>query len=225
MADLGGRPILEHVVRRVGTCQRADEVWVATTERPEDDVLVALAERLGAGVFRGSESDVLARYVGAAKAAKAEACVRVTADCPLIDPEIVDRVIDSFLKAPGGIDYASNRLKPSFPRGLDTEVFTVEALGIAHLEAATSFDRSHVTTFLYRHPQRFRLLGVENDEDLSAWRWTVDEPDDLRFVREVVAALGPDEGVGFREVRDLLRQRPELLSINAHVVQKRIEEG
>jgi spore coat polysaccharide biosynthesis protein SpsF (cytidylyltransferase family) len=225
LADLGGRPLLEHVIRRVALSVLTDEVWVATTERKDDDILAALARETGASVFRGAESDVLGRYAGTAKAASADVCVRVTADCPLIDAEIVDRVIDAFLDAPAGADYASNRLKPGFPRGLDTEVFTVEALGIADREATLPFDRSHVTTYLYRHPERFRLLDVENDEDLSSWRWTVDEADDLRFVRAVIAALGPGERAGFREIRALLRRRPELLSINAHVIQKRIEDG
>jgi spore coat polysaccharide biosynthesis protein SpsF len=225
VADLAGRPILERVVRRTSRATRVNAVCIATTEGPEDDKLADLGAQLGVQVFRGSENDVLSRYVGAAEAARADVCVRITADCPLIDPDVIDRVISAFLDEPGEPDYASNRLRQTFPRGLDTEVFSLAALKVADREATASFERAHVTVFLYRHPERFHILGIEHTEDLSVWRWTVDESDDLRFVREVYAALGPDDAFGLPEIRDLLLQRPELPLINMHVRQKEIAEG
>lgn len=225
MADLAGRPVLERVVNRTRRATLLDAVCVATTQRHEDDVVASLATELGVAVFRGSEADVLSRYVGAAKATGADTCVRVTADCPLIDPTIIDLVIQSFRDAQGGADYASNRLRATYPRGLDTEVFSSWALREADREAVEPFDRTHVTTFLYRTPGRFRLVGVENEENLSAWRWTLDEPDDLCFVREVYDALGPRDDFGAEDVKRLLLERPELAIINFHVRQKIIEEG
>ena len=225
LADVAGRPILERVVKRVSRAGSIDEVCVATTRSPDDDVVADLAPRIGATAFRGSADDVLSRYAGAAAATAADVCVRVTADCPLIDPGVIDRVVGVFLDSRDPVDYVSNTQARTFPRGLDVEVFGVGALTRAAAEATLPFERAHVTAFMYRNPAAFRILQVEQAEDRSAWRWTVDEPADLEFVRAVYAALGPDDDFGFDEVEALLLERPELARINDHVRQKALEEG
>lgn len=222
LMDIGGHTMLARVVRRLRRCASLDVVVVATSGLPADDAVAREADRLGAAVWRGSEDDVLDRYRGAAAAAAADVVVRVTADCPLIDPALVDHVVERFLAA--GPDYASSSLERSFPRGLDVEVFSRGALEIAAREAREDFERVHVTPFLYRRPQRFRLLSVTADEDHGDLRWTVDSSADLELVRRIYRYLGDDDGFGWRDALRVVDEHPELREINRHVRQKELEE-
>lgn len=222
LRDLAGEPMLARVVSRTRRARLLDEVVVATTTETADDAIVALCRRLDVAVARGSVEDVLSRYRDAAVAHRADAIVRITSDCPLIDPEVIDHVVERFGAA--RVDYASNGLVPSYPRGLDTEVMTMESLERAFWEASELYERVHVTPYLYRHPDRFRLLGVTADEDLSALRWTVDTPEDLRLVSELYSRLGGHDRFGWREALALVRADPGLSSINGHVRQKQVEE-
>lgn len=223
MRELCGRTVLAHVIERV-QASRLDGVVVATTALPRDDVIAGAAERAGADVFRGSEDDVLDRYFQAATRFDADPVVRITSDCPLIDPSVVRQIVDRFRlmrnsdKKP---DYLSNTLERTYPIGLDTEVFTYTALHRAWREAQKSHEREHVTPFIYQHPSLFRIAQFKNDKDLSELRWTLDTPEDFEFIREVYAALWrPDEIFQTAAVLALLEQRPELQRINAHVKQR-----
>jgi len=223
LMDIAGQPMLAHVVERSLRARTLDGLVIATTKNPVDEAIVTEARRLGVPAFRGSEEDVLDRYYRAAKEHDASVIVRITADCPLIDPTVVDFVVEAFRKT--SPDYASNILERTFPQGLDTEVVKLEALERAWREASKAYQRAHVTPYIYEHPERFRLYSVRNAEDLSSHRWTVDTKEDLEFVREVYSRLGSGGRFGWRDVLDLIRHEPELESINRHVRQKTLEEG
>jgi spore coat polysaccharide biosynthesis protein SpsF len=214
LLPLAGTPMVAHVLRRTMLLPGVDEVAAAVPEGTDDDPLAALAKAVGARVVRGPEDDVLARYDLAAAAADAEAVVRVTADCPLWSPAVGSRVLASFV----GCDYSSNTQPRTFPRGLDTEVFTREVLRVAHREARDTVDREHVTPYIYRHPERFSTRNVSDSVDRSELRWTVDTPDDMAFARAVYQALGPS--FEMHDVLALLAERPALGTLNSWVIQK-----
>jgi spore coat polysaccharide biosynthesis protein SpsF len=222
LAEIHGRPMLWRVVERARRAESLDETIVATTTQPADDAIVALCREQGVGCFRGSEADVLDRYHRAAAQYRAEVVVRITSDCPLIDPCIVDQVVHSFVK--GGFDYASNGLVRSYPRGLDVEVMTFAALQRAHAGARQAYQRAHVTPYLYENPQQFRLLSVTADRDYSAYRWTVDTPEDMALVRAVYDHLAGEVG-SFDQVVRLMEREPELAEMNGSVPQKALQEG
>jgi spore coat polysaccharide biosynthesis protein SpsF (cytidylyltransferase family) len=216
MADVAGAPMLSHVVRRAGAIPGIEQVAIATTPQPADRAIVDFANGHGIPVFVGSEDDVLDRFYQAARHSGATVVVRVTPDCPLLDPTVSGLVLERFLRD-GTLDYVSNTQPPSFPDGLDTEVFTFQALEIAWKKAVLKSEREHVTPYLWKHPDLFRTACVRHGEDLSALRWTVDEPRDLEFVRKVHDHLGTDRCFGMEDVLDLLRRHPELSATNAGV--------
>ena len=163
---------------------------------------------------------MLARFAGAAAQTGADAIVRITADCPLIDPGVIDEVVAAFRTGQPGLDYASNVLpRRTFPRGLDTEVFTREALGICERVATDASSREHVTPFIYRHPERFRLHGIEADADYSEHRWTVDTPEDFELIEKIYRALGDSE-FSWKDVLHLVAKNPGWSEINRHIAQK-----
>ncbi len=217
LMDLAGKPMAAHVLERAGRIPGVAEVVLATSLNREDD---ALAERFGSSyrVHRGPAEDVLERFLGAAQASRADAVVRVTADCPMLCPSISGRVV-ALLQA-GGCDYVSNILHRTYPRGLDTECLTREALERAGREGTLPHHREHVTTYVWGSPQLFRLAGVIDGLDHSAWRWTVDTGPDLLLARELHQALTP--GFDYPELLALLARRPQLAAINADVEQKPI---
>jgi spore coat polysaccharide biosynthesis protein SpsF len=223
LRDLGGRTMLARVVRRVRRAALTGSVVVATTTEPEDAPIVEECRRLSVACFRGSPHDVLHRYHQAALAHRADAVVRVTADCPLIDPQVTDQVIRAFLNERP--DYASNVLKRTYPRGLDTEVIGAGALARAEKEARRPYERVHVTPYIYRQPESFRLLAVTGGGDHSGSRWTVDSAEDLRFVQAVYQRLDGDDSFSWHEVRRLLAAEPHLTDMNRHVRQKQLVEG
>ncbi|MFH1919933.1 MAG: glycosyltransferase family protein [Planctomycetota bacterium] len=223
LLDLAGRTMLARVVRRVGRAALIDEVIVATADAPSDDAIVEECRRLRVTCFRGSEHDVLDRFHRAAIAHRADVVVRITADCPLIDPEVTDRVIRAFLDERP--DYASNILRRTYPRGLDTEVMTAAALVRASREAGEAYQRTHVTPYLYQHPKSFRLLSVAGVEDLSAHRWTVDSPRDLQFARAVYQRMVGDDAFSWHDVCRLVAEEPTLADLNRDVRQKALVEG
>ena len=188
LADVEGRPLLARVVERARRAARLVDVVVATTTHVEDDAVEALCGALGVRCVRGSERDVLDRYRQAARAAGAAQVARITADCPLLDPAVVDRVIATY--EAGEYEYVSNVEPPTWPDGLDVEVLSRETLERVWRMATLPSEREHVTLHVRSHRDRFRVANVENDVDLSALRWTVDESTDLAFVRRVYARLG-----------------------------------
>lgn len=220
LMDICGQTMLARVARRVQRANTLDAVIVATTIESQDDAIVEEAVRLGVSVFRGSEEDVLDRYYQAATTYALDAVVRITSDCPLIDAELIDEVIQHFLQAQPRCDYAANTLERTYPRGLDVEVVWLDTLACAWREAKEPYQRVHVTAFIREHPERFRLLSVVGGGQCGELRWTVDTADDLYFVREVYSRLNNAEYPGWREVLAVLEANPGLMKINAHVRQK-----
>ena len=184
------------------------------------------ARNCGAVVFRGSETDVLRRYFDAASLHAAQCVVRITSDCPLLDPELVGRMLALFQSSRADarpIDYMSNGLERTFPRGLDAEVFTFDALAVAHRTAREPYEREHVTPFLYEHPEYFRIESFKGERDLSAHRWTLDTPADLALLGAIFRELGrPGHRIATDEVLALMARRPALAAINADVRQKEL---
>ncbi len=223
LKDICGQTMLARVVRRTRAATQLDEVVVATTLRPADEAIVDECQRLDVPVFCGSEEDVLDRYYQAAKTYQAETVARITSDCPLIDPGVIDEVLRAFLAQP--CDYASNVFDRTFPRGLDTEVMSLEALGRAWHEAKEPYQRVHVTPYLWQNPQLFRFASVKAEVDHSQQRWTVDTAQDLEFVRQVYARLSDRDVFSWREVLALIEREPQLAEMNRHIRQKALEEG
>jgi spore coat polysaccharide biosynthesis protein SpsF len=222
MADILGRPMLERVLVRVGRAVSPSEVVVATSTGREDDPIEALCARLDVPCSRGSAEDVLDRFHQAAAERQADTVVRITADCPLIDPELVDETVRAFQQASPEVDFACNRLPwdRTYPIGTDTEVCSRQALDAAWREADQPNQREHVMPYFYENPERFRVLHVRSeDSSLGKMRWTVDEADDLAFVREIYARFGRDDFT-WRDVIDLLRREPGLARINVDVPHK-----
>jgi spore coat polysaccharide biosynthesis protein SpsF len=197
LADLDGRPMLRFLLDRLDRLA-VDEVVVATSTEARDDAVAEIAQAAGRPVVRGSEADVLDRFVSALDAYPADHVVRITADCPLTDPALVERVVARHIDA--GADFTANTMPRTYPKGLDVEVARAEALRAAHARATTREEREHVMPFLYRNPETFRLANVRNDEPLGRERWTVDTADDLEFVRAVCARLHGQPDFGWRDV-------------------------
>lgn len=217
------RPLLEYLIERLKRVDLADEVVIATTDNGSEKPIVDLCEHLSVPCFRGSEEDVLARYYTAAMTFKAELVVRVTSDCPIIDPKVIDRVIRFYLEHRREYDYVSNVLVRSYPRGMDTEVFPLTVLEAAFHESTDQLSREHVTPFIYRHPERFRLGHVTYREDQSRHRWTVDTPEDFELVRRIIEALYPHHpAYDLEDVLELLSAHPEWSLVNAHIEQKEL---
>lgn len=221
MADLAGQPMLVRVVDRVSQARTLDDVVVATTRRPEDDAIVKMCLERKYPFFRGSEEDVLDRYYRAASISGVGVVVRITSDCPLIEPDIIDRIINEFLQC-SDADYASNTLKRTFPRGLDVEVFSFNALKRAWEEDKNQAWREHVTRYIQHHPDIFSVHNVTSDADYSHMRWTVDTNEDLAFVRRIYDYFQTDT-FHWTEVLGLLSAHPDWLEINRHIRQKSIK--
>lgn len=221
LMDLEGETVLARVVNRLRRTRLIDELLVATTDRPADDAIIEECRSLSVPVSRGDQDDVLDRYFRAAQTGRAEVVVRVTSDCPLIDPEITDKTIAAFLEERP--DYASNALVRTYPRGLDTEVMSMAALGLAWQQARKPYERQHVTPYIYEHPTEFKLLAVTEDADYSSYRWTVDAPEDLELVRAIYARLKDNPMFGWRDVLDLLGREPALADLNRLVMQKTLQ--
>jgi len=215
-----GRPLLWWHLTRLQRARQVDAVIVATTEAPGSDPIAEIAASLGIPVHRGSEQDVLARFAGAAADMGAATIVRVTSDCPLIDPELVDRVIEEYLAHRPGTDYTSLDVE-RYPRGFDTEIFSRAALDAAMREAADPFEHEHVTPFIWRRPERFGFRQLSTAETIGHYRLCVDEADDLALVTRIIETLAPAQpDFGWRDCVALLEADPALPAINAHIQQR-----
>ncbi len=218
--DLAGRSMLERVIDRLERASSLSRIVVATTVEPRDDLLAEYVQAHDWMVYRGSELDVLDRYHGAARQVEADVIVRITSDCPLIDPEIIDALVQWYLRLEDEWAYVSNtQPKRTYPRGLDAEVFGCQALEIAWQEERDLSGREHVTPYLYRHPERFHVHNMILDHDLSHHRWTVDTPEDLALMRKLYNQFG-SRRFGWRDVLQLLDEHPDWAAMNAHVMQK-----
>ncbi len=244
LLDIAGKPMLQHVIERTQRARTLDSVTVATSADPADDPIAAFAAAMGVPCTRGALHDVLDRYYQAAKTHQADAVVRITADCPVIEPVLIDETTKLITDYSSLItDFAANRLPPpftrTFPIGLDVEACTFAALERAWKESTETFHREHVMPFLYEgvtltpdtphvargtSPRGFRIAQIHHSPDTGSLRWTVDTPDDLVFIREIFARLGRDNHFDWADVLTLVREHPELAQINAQVRHKSMRE-
>lgn len=222
LADLEGRPAIARVVERLGRAGSVDDMVLATTTNPADDALARWAAGEGLAVFRGSEDDVLGRVVGAHRRMDSDLVVEMTGDCVLTDPEVVDLAVDTFLA--NDVDVVTTTQKPSFPVGIDAQVFRADALAEVAATVQDPAVREHVSLHFYEHPERYRVLHLQapprwRDPTL---RLVLDYPEDLKLLREIYAQLLPRRGPGFGldEVMALVRAHPALRDINAHRTEK-----
>ena len=221
LKPLGGMPLLWHTFHRLKRVPVIDEIVLATSDLELDDPLADFAKEERIPCFRGSEEDVLERYYRAADEFEADVIIRITGDCPFIDPEITRRTIKLFLN--NNLDYSSNILERTFPRGTDTEVFSLEALERAYHEGVRPEDREHVTYYIRTHPEKFKLKGIRNHKDLSYIRHCVDVEQDYLFAKALFFHLAV-YNIFFTtsDIERVLRKFPWLMEINRGVQQKKV---
>lgn len=216
-----GKPLLAYQIERLRRVELLDELVVATTVNETDQPIISLCESLGIPHFRGPEEDVLARFYGAAMAFNAEVVVRITSDCPVIDPRVINKVIHFYNNHRLLYDYVSNVLDRSFPRGMDTEVFTAKVLSEAFFEAKADYEREHVTPFIYNNTERYKLANVSYESNQSRHRWTVDTIEDFELIKRIIEALyNQNPNFSMEDILELLKCHPDWFLINSHVEQK-----
>ena len=213
LMTIQGKPLICHDLDQVSKSRLIKKIIVATTTEKKDDVLAEEVEKYGYDVFRGSENDVLDRYYWCAKKFGIDVIVRVTADCPLIDPEVVDTVISRFLEEPD-CAYCSNVQPPTYPDGLDVEVMPFSAVERAWKEAKLASEREHVTPYIWKNASRFNVVNVTNDKDLNWFRLTVDEKEDFILVEKIYEKI-KQRPILLHDVMELFRKEPDLLMINS----------
>ena len=217
LTEICGKPLLQHIIERIQHCEFIDDIVVATTENKEDYAIIKLSDKLGVKSFTGSENDVLDRFYQCAKKFDADIVVRVTADDPFKDPDVIDRAVKELI-SDKGLDYVSNTIKPTYPEGIDIEVITLKALERAWKEADKKSEREHVTPYIWNNPEIFRVSNFENDINLSNLRWTLDTPQDLEFTRDIYKRLYSADSIFFmNDILELLRKEPWLASINTGI--------
>lgn len=221
LMPIAGRPLLSYQMERLRRVTQADRIVIATTTNTSDDCIVNFCTAEGIDYTRGSEFDVLSRYFEASTRFKASTIVRVTSDCPLIDPQVINSAIKVYIENADNCDYVSNMIEPSWPYGMAVEVFSLQTLAEAHDEATEDAEREHVTPFIYWRPGRYRIKSLTMQPDLSHHRWTVDTPEDFELVRRILETLYPhNEYFEMADVLALLAEHPNWETINRHVVQK-----
>ena len=217
LLDLEGATVLERVCERVNKSHMVQQVMVATTTNPDDRAIIKLCDQRGISSFCGSENDVLDRYYRAAQKVLAGHIVRITADCPLMDPLVIDKIVTAHLQT--GSDYTSNTLKDTYPDGEDVEVMTFACLQKNWEQAEFNSEREHVTSYVKKHPEIFKLTSIACEEDLSENRWTMDNAEDYVFLKAVYKALFPrNPCFGMRDVLDLIKDQPRLKRINQGII-------
>ncbi len=221
LMEVLNKPLLEIQMERLMKSKHADQIIVATTTNEDDQPIIKLCNKLGIECFRGSENDVLARYYLAAKKFMVDVIVRITSDCPLIDPVVVDKVIDYYKTNYPRYDYVSNCLERTYPRGMDTEVISYVALEKAFIEASALTDREHVTTFIRMNPRYFRLANIRYQRDYSCHRWTVDTKEDFELIKLIIETIFPRTRLfTLEDCIKLIELHPEWSKINMHIKQK-----
>lgn len=213
-----GKSLLEHLIERVKSSKLVNRIILATTIKEQDRAIVEIAKKNGLLFYRGSENDVLDRFYRTSIAFNAKIIVRVTPDCPILDPRVMDLVISNYID--GDYDYVSNTINPTYPDGLDVEVFSFKALKKAWADARLASEREHVTAYIVKHPELFRILNVRRiGIDLSHMRWTVDTQYDLDFIRKIFSLFQKEEHLFFMEdVLKALEENPDLMKINKKTI-------
>jgi spore coat polysaccharide biosynthesis protein SpsF len=223
MKKILNKTLLEYQIERVKKCKTIDQIIIATTSRKNDNQIIEFCRKFSVSYYRGSEEDVLARYFEAATFYESDVIVRLTSDCPVLDPQIIDKVVNCYLQNKNRVDYVSNTLERTYPRGMDTEVMSYEALKNAFLNAKEQRFREHVTAYIYNHPQIFNVLNVEDNRDQSSYRLTVDTEEDLQLITNIIQSLylsNPE--FKMEDIIHLLKENQEWLKINAHIEQKKV---
>lgn len=217
LIEIESRPLLEHVINRIRRSKTIDEIIIATTTKLEDNAIVHLAEKLQIKVFRGSSMNVLDRFYQAANKFDGKVIVRVTADDPFKDPKVIDEIVNYFFSHPE-LDYVSNSIEPTYPIGIDVEVFLYQALKTAWKYAKCSRDREHVTTYIWGNPELFNVCNYKYREQLSNLRWTIDTMEDLQMAREIYKKLYVEGKIFYMDdILRLLRKYPHISDINTCV--------
>ncbi|QXM05176.1 cytidylyltransferase domain-containing protein [Crassaminicella indica] len=226
MKDLFGKTVLDHVITRVKQSEYIDEIVIATTTLKRDNIIVEEAKKCGVKYFRGSEDDVLSRYYYAAKENNADIVVRITSDCPLIDPIVVDEIVKFYIEndyeivSNAGVDLSQR----TYPRGLDTEVFSFEVLENAFKNAKEKYQREHVTPYIYENSKK--IYYYKNDIDYSKYRWTLDTKEDFELIREIYKYFYRGEHDFYSDqILNLMKKEPELVKINENIEQKKIKSN
>lgn len=217
-----GKPLLEYMIERLRLSQAASIIVVATTDSPQDEPIVNFAKKQNVEFFRGSETDVLDRYYQTSLHFPAETIVRVTADCPLLDPQVVDDAVRMYQQNYPAYDYVSNTLQRKFPRGMDVEVFSLNSLREAAKNARLPGEREHVTPYIYGNTDRFNIGQLLYETDESQYRWCVDTPEDFNLVSKIIEDLYPkDPHFTLKDILNLIRKHPDWSALNAHIEQKK----
>ncbi|MGK0469240.1 cytidylyltransferase domain-containing protein [Clostridium sp.] len=225
LKEICGKTVLEHDIDRLKATQNINEIVIATTNLEQDNDIVEVVKKSGIAYFRGSEQDVLSRYYYAAKENDADVIIRVTSDCPVIDPLIIDKMIIQFLdmNKESNIDYLSNTIDKTFPRGLDVEVFKFEVLERCFFESKEDYEREHVTPYIYLNLDKFNVVQYKNDVDYSKYRWTLDTEEDFEVIKQIYNNLYQENSMFYFE--DILRfilKNPEIAKINENIEQKKL---
>jgi len=223
MKQVLGKTLLEYLLERLQRVKRCDAICVATTMKLQEQPILDTCYKMSVKTFRGSEEDVLERYFLAARELKADAVVRVTSDCPLIDPAEVDKLIGYYLANKDNYDFVADVPGRSYPWGMSAEIFSFETLEVAHKNALSHSQREHVTPFIRMNPQMFRSGHVAYEEDQRDHRWTVDTLEDFQLVSKIIERLYPGKpDFTIKDILRLLEENSQWKNINNHVLQKTI---
>ena len=216
IAEIEGKPMIFYVIDRVKQIKSVEQIILATTQEKNDKILIEIAKQNSIGIFTGDSMDVLNRDYQCALQNNADPIIRITGDCPLIDPDIIGEMLEFYLK--NNYDYISNRINPKYPDGLDVEIYSFRTLQMVEQNAKWSSERELVTTYITKNPKIFKIFSYENQEDLSGHRWTVDEQNDLEFVRKIYSIMKPKTNFSMNEIIEILVKNPELLKINSGIM-------
>lgn len=219
------KTVLEHDIDRLRRIKNIDEIIIATTTLEKDNAIIEECERLKVKYFRGAEEDVLSRYYYAAKENNADVVVRVTSDCPLIDPEVSENIIQFYLDNKDEYDYVSNTIERTYPRGLDTEVVSFSVLRKTFIEANKDYEREHVTPYIYQNMDKFRVEQYKNDTDYSEYRWTLDTKEDFQVIKKIYEGLYKGNKMfDFNNILKFISENPYIVKINENIEQKKLGE-
>ena len=216
VAEIEGKPMIFYVIDRIKQIKSVEQIILATTQEENDKILTEIAKQNSIGSFVGDSIDVLDRGYQCALQNNADPIIRITGDCPLIDLDIVEEMLEFYLK--NNYDYVSNRINPKYPDGLDVEIYSFNTLQMAAQNAKWSSERELVTTYITKNPKNFKIFSYENQEDLSEYRWTVDEQKDLEFIRKIYSIMKPKTNFSMKEIVEILSKNSELLKINAGIM-------
>lgn len=221
------KTVLEHGIDRLRRAKNIDQIVIATTKCEEDDAIVNEAKRLNIAYYRGSEENVLSRYYYAAKENNADIIVRITSDCPLMDYEVTEKIVQYYIDNSREYDYVSNTINRTYPRGLDTEVFAFKALKKAFYEAKSESEKEHVTPYIWNNPNLFKLMQYTNAIDYSDLRWTLDTKEDFELIEKIYMNLYTSKNVYFNmnDILELYIKDESLNKINSHIEQKKVYCG